>query len=66
MNATATYTMILDPKLIEAINAAIEVEKQSLKKDPCSQEWFALRGELSERLEEIGVMLVWEFKQLPF
>ena len=63
---TEVYAVQLSPVLVNTIKNVIEMEKKLLHIDPCSRQWFALQGELSEYLEEIGFMLTWEFKQLPF
>ncbi len=60
------YTLSLDSELTGMINVAIELEKAQLQLDPDSHQWHVMRDELAERVQEIGNMIIWEFKQLPF
>ena len=61
-----SYRIALDAELVSRLKAAIELEQAQLAVDPQSNRWLEMQDELAERLEEIGNMIIWEFKQLPF
>ncbi len=56
----------LDEELTDAIDKAIELEQEQLQLDPNSNKWLAIQDELAERIQEIGDMIIWEYRQLPF
>ena len=64
--STEKLYLHIDEELQQCIDKAIALEKQQLQHDPQSNEWLALQDELAERIQEIGDMIIWEYRQLPF
>ena len=65
-SSNESYRITLDAELVLSIREAIAIEQEQLEVDPHGNRWLILQDELAERLQEIGDMVVWEFKQLPF
>ena len=64
--STAQYTLRLGQAFIETIDHCIELEQRQQQLDPQSNPWLAIQDELAERLQEIGDMVIWEYRQAPF
>jgi len=56
----------IDEELQQCIKAAIELETVQKEFDSFSNQWTRMQEELDERLQEIGNMVIWEFKEMPF
>lgn len=56
----------IDSDLQQCIDKAIALEKEQIHFDSHSNQWMDIQYELDERLQEIGNMIIWEYRHMPF